>query len=76
MLHPCGDVTGGDPALVRFSVDIAQLVPRRSYLDRQAYGGTGVSVPRAMQSRLRRNAQSEVSLSWMVAFQHEIPESP
>ena len=55
-----GDVTGGDAALwVRLSVDIAQLVPRRSCLDRQGYGGTGVSVPRATRSRLRRNAQAD-----------------
>src|ERR1700722_18760624 len=55
-----GDVTGGDAALwVRLSVDIAQLVPRRSCLDRQGYGGTGASVPRAMRSRLRRNVQAD-----------------
>src|SRR6202030_933063 len=53
-------LAGGDAALwVRLSVDIAQLVPRRSCLDRQGYGGTGASVPRAMRSRLRRNAQAD-----------------
>src|SRR5450759_5477502 len=51
-----------------FSADIAGLAPRRLCLDRQVCGGSGVSVPRTMRSRLRRNAQAG-SRAWQRSHQ-------
>ena len=64
----CRAVRAYSPQAWFSQYDIARLAPRRSRLVRQACGGNGASVPTAMRSRLRRNAQAG-SRAWQKSHQ-------